>query len=515
MPQLQRGLSLWNLVILGVAGAVGTGVLFSTAGMAALAGPGVIFAWLIGAIMYAFVGLTYVELGQVYPEAGGPSRYSLYTHGRATNMINAFSDLIWYLFIPPIEALATVEGINYFWPHFITAHGNPTTLGGIAGAVLMLLFLPFNYYGIKAFARSTNLLGIVKVVLYGLAAIGFITFARFANFNHYGGWVPFGFSGLWAAIPLGMFAFGSIRVIPDYAEEVHRPKDIGRAIIWVVLGQTVIYILFAIGFLTSLNWSAVKLHPGAWSSISSLPGNPFLTIASAAHAGWLIALTAVIAIVGPFVTGYIYQGAGSRILFAMSRSGLVSARLREINEEYSIPVWALLVFTLIGAVVAYIAAPLPSIYNLISDAVVGGYIGFAVNPVVMMALRRSGRPGRLKGGSAIAVLAFSAASLIVYWSGWPSVPYAVLLLAIAAVLFGLIYRIKEGYKNAIWYIAYTLFLTFMTYIGGVGAKSLVNIDIGSVIVVLVSVLVFLPWGVASRLSTPAMESSSTSSEIQA
>ncbi|HBQ95919.1 MAG TPA: amino acid transporter, partial [Sulfobacillus sp.] len=91
MNSLKRDLDLKDLIIIGVAGAVGTGVLFSTAGMAALAGPGVVIAWVIGAIMYLFVGLTYVELSYLYPEAGGPSRYSLYSYGKMTNMINAFA----------------------------------------------------------------------------------------------------------------------------------------------------------------------------------------------------------------------------------------------------------------------------------------------------------------------------------------------------------------------------------------------------------------------------------------
>ncbi|MCY0864836.1 MAG: APC family permease [Sulfobacillus sp.] len=505
MSHLKRALSLTDLLILGIAGAVGTGVLFSTAGMTAVAGPGVVVAWLIGAVMYLFVGLTYVELGQIYPEAGGPSRYSLYTHGRMTNLINAFSDLIWYLFIPPIEALATVEGLNYFWPQLINSQGNPTTLGALLGVVLMILFLPFNYFGIRAFSRATNLLGLVKILLYALTAIGFISFARFENFTHYGGLTPFGFQGIWAAIPLGMFAFGGIRVIPDYAEETKDTRSLARSIIWVVLGQTVVYLLFAVGFLTGLNWHAVKTAPGQWQNVDKMPGNPFLTLAHANHGGWLIPLTIAIAVIGPFVTGYIYQGAGSRVLLAMSRSGLVARRLGHINQDYQIPAWSLAVFTAVGAIVAYLTAPLPSIYNLISDAVVAGYIGFAVNPVVMWALRADGRPGRLAGGKWIAAVAFAASSLIVYWSGWPAVPYAVIILAVAALLFGLVYRVGQGFAQALWYIGYIAFLTLMTYIGGVGAKSWVNSDWGSLIVVVVSLVLFLPWGIRSRHATLAAE----------
>ncbi len=514
MNQLKKELTLFDLIILGVAGAVGTGVLFSTAGMTALAGPGIIVAWIIGAIMYLFVGLTYVDLSRVYPEAGGPSRYSLYSYGRATNMINAFADLIWYLFIPPVEALATVEGLDYFYPHFLTTTGNPTAEGAIMGVVLMLLFLPFNYYGIKIFSQSTNFLGSIKLALYVVAAIGFMSFAHFGNFGRFGGFSPFGVGGIFAAIPLGMFAFGSIRVIPDYSEEVRHKKTIGQSILWVVFGQTVLYLLLAIAFLAALNWKQLNIHPGTWSSVVDIAGNPFLTIASKANLGWLIVITAIIAIIGPFVTGYIYQGGGSRILLAMGRTGIVSQRLKELNQQFAVPVWSLIVFTAVGATVAYLAAPLPSIYSLISDAVVAGYLGFAVNPVVMLAIRRQGVVGPIKSAKLVAYIAFASASLIVYWSGWPSVPYATALLAIFAIVFGLLYKVKEGFSNSMWYIVYILFLTLMTYIGGVGKLADFNVDIGSAIVVIVSLLIFLPWGVASRL-TPAQRKSTGTPESNA
>lgn len=69
---LHRELGKRELIIIGIGGAVGTGVLFGTAGMAAVAGPGVILAWVIGALMYLTVGLTYIDLSYLYPEEGGP-----------------------------------------------------------------------------------------------------------------------------------------------------------------------------------------------------------------------------------------------------------------------------------------------------------------------------------------------------------------------------------------------------------------------------------------------------------
>jgi len=507
MPELKRGLRTIDQVMIGIVGAVGTGVLFSTAGMAANAGPSVVFGWLLGGVMYGFVMMTYIELAQLYPEAGGPTRYSIYSHGRITNLINSMADLIWYLFIPPIEALAVVEGINYFYPHLIAAAGTPTWGGGLLGVVFLGLFVPFNYFGIRLFSGSTNVLGLLKLLIYVVAALGFIAVAHFSNFVHYGGIAPFGFKGVFLAVPLGMFAYGGIRVVADYSEEIADPASVRRSFIWILAGQTALYILFSIGFVVSLNWSALKLHPGSWTSVSSIPGNPFLSIASASHVGWLIPLTIVMAIIGPFVTGYIYLGAGSRVLLAISRSGFVSARLKQISENYAIPAWALGLLALIGAVLALVSAPLPTIYTLINDAVVAGYLGLATNPVVMFALRKNGRKPKsaVWGGPIFAVLAFASASLIVYWSGWPSVPYAVALMALGSLGFGLVYKIKHQWQNALWYMAYIVFLTVMTYIGGVGAKSLLNINLGSIIVVAVTLVVFLPWGVASRLSQAEMD----------
>ena len=274
----------------------------------------------------------------------------------------------------------------------------------------------------------------------------------------------------------------------------------GRSIIITLVGQTVIYIVFAVAFLASLNWSQVYIPTGDWAKLTTLPGNPFLAIVSGKpNMGWLLAATVVITIIGPFITGYIDQGAGSRVLFAMARTGFVSRQLKELNQRSAIPGWSLLVFAIVGAVVAYISEPLPSIYSLITDAVVAGYLGFAVHPVAMLALRRQGRPGTVRGGDILVTAAFGAAGLIACWSGWPSVPYAVALLAIGSLGFGIACRVRGGFKNAIWYIVFILFLTGMTYINSGMATPLVTLAQGSIIVAVVSMAIFLPWGVASRL----------------
>jgi amino acid transporter len=300
-------------------------------------------------------------------------------------------------------------------------------------------------------------------------------------------------------MPYAMFAFGGARVIPDFAEEVKRRKYIVYALILTVVGEGLLYLLYDYAFITGLNWSVLGVKSGDWAGLK-IAGNPFITLSSNYHAEVALGILLFAGIVGPFLTGYVYMGSGSRVLFATARSGLVSSKFGEVHEKYSIPYWALLAFGVAGAVVTFLFAPVPSIYGLINDATVAGYIGFATNPVAMMVLRRQGvSKYRLKGGSVIAPIAFAVASLIVFWNGWPAVPYSVLLMGIASVIFGVLFKAREGLVDSIWYIVYIGFLTAMVYVGSDGALNIIPYYWATAIVAVVSVALFYPIGILSGL----------------
>ncbi len=86
--------------------------------------------------------------------------------------------------------------------------------------------------------------------------------------------------------------------------------------------------------------------------------------------------------------------------------------------------------------------------------------------------------------------------------------YSVILLTAAVAVFGLVMPVVRGtsardlkhFKNSIWYIVYITFLLGMTYVGSDGALTLVSFNIATLIVAVVSVLVFYPLDVISGLS---------------
>ncbi len=506
--KLRKDLTFSQIVVTTTAGVVGTGILFGVAAMASLAGPSSWLSWVLGSIFYLVIGLTYAELVVTYPEAAGPSRFVLYTHGWFTNVINSFADLLWYIFIPPIEAFAVVSGLAVFYPSLLTSTGTPTLLGGIVAMILLGAFVPFNYFGVKAFGKSTLVFGLVKLTLYIALAIGL--FAIFHNLSNlsYGGFMPFGFGGVFMAIPYAMLAYGGIRVVPDFAEESKNYKKLPLAIILVVVFQMIIYLLLDFAFLMGINWTKLGMIPGHWASVGLIHINPFIYLAHNYNFMFLFIIALTVGIIGPFVVGYVNIGAGSRVLFAQGRAKIMPKITKELNKKYAIPYWSLIILVIVGAVMAFLAAPVPTIYGLMKDQVVVGYLGLSVNPVAMAVTRRQGvSKYKMSGGTIISGLAFIFAALIVFWCGFSSVYFGVIILSMLVLIFGIIIpsirgTAKRDFKhipNSIWYIVYIAFLVVMAYIGSDGALNLINFYEATAIVLIVSIAVFYPWGILSGL----------------
>ena len=64
---LKRGLTLRDAALIGIGGAIGSGILFAAAGGTAYAGPAVLISWIIAAIMIAFITIPYAEIASMVP----------------------------------------------------------------------------------------------------------------------------------------------------------------------------------------------------------------------------------------------------------------------------------------------------------------------------------------------------------------------------------------------------------------------------------------------------------------
>ena len=73
MPKrtLKRQLNLFQVIMLGTAGTLGSGIFVLTGLAAEVAGPATVLAVLVGGLLSFSIALNYCELATIYPETGG------------------------------------------------------------------------------------------------------------------------------------------------------------------------------------------------------------------------------------------------------------------------------------------------------------------------------------------------------------------------------------------------------------------------------------------------------------
>ena len=102
---IHRDVGPMALMYTGLGSIIGSGWLFGAWNAARLAGPGAIWAWVLGAAIIMTIALTYAELGAMFPESGGMVRYGHYSHGSLVGFIAGWANWIAIVSVIPIEAL--------------------------------------------------------------------------------------------------------------------------------------------------------------------------------------------------------------------------------------------------------------------------------------------------------------------------------------------------------------------------------------------------------------------------
>src|SRR5262249_37981121 len=170
---IRREVGSIALMLTGLGSIIGSGWLFGAWRAAGLAGPGAVWAWVLGAAIIITIALTYAELGAMFPESGGMVRYSHYSHGSLVGFIGAWANWISIVSVIPVEAEASVQYMAS-WPwqwaqglyiRLPGGHGEPTPLGLTIAAGLVIVYFPLNFWSVKLFAHSNTAITIFKLIV--------------------------------------------------------------------------------------------------------------------------------------------------------------------------------------------------------------------------------------------------------------------------------------------------------------------------------------------------------------
>src|ERR1700749_2347569 len=84
--ELKRSVGLWGLSAIGIGGTLGTGIFFILSQAVPVAGPAVIWSFVIGGIVAGLTALCYAEMAGAVPASGSTYSYAYATLGEGTAM---------------------------------------------------------------------------------------------------------------------------------------------------------------------------------------------------------------------------------------------------------------------------------------------------------------------------------------------------------------------------------------------------------------------------------------------
>ena len=473
--QLKRALGTWDISFLVVGAMIGSGWLFASLGAASSAGPAAILSWVLAGFLMLFVALAYTELGGMLQKSGGIVRYPQYAYGGVASYVFSWAYLLSAVSVAPSEAIAAVTYMSSYVSGLFTSSGVLSTEGITVAVLFLLVFFAVNWFGVRVLSSVNTAVGVWKVAIPAatvvlLMALSFHV-SNLAGLR--GGFVPYGWSAVLAAIPATGIAYSYLgfRQGIDFSGEAKKPGDVVKGTILGFLLVVLIYVLLQVSFIAGLNWSAISVQPGDWqAAYAPLYSGPFYLLmvksGSMILAGFAVILL-IDAVISPAGTGWIYIGTTARTLYGMAASGSLPAKFMELNSS-KVPLWG----TIAAFVVGFLfLLPFPTWYAISTFVTLTTVLTYAAGGPALITLRKTAadlrRPVKLPAPLLMGALAMVSAFLIVYWSTF-YVFWFVFVLVMGGMALFFAYSApknygstrKVGYATGAAYLAILLISTY-------------------------------------------------------
>jgi APA family basic amino acid/polyamine antiporter len=353
---LIRVLGLGSAIMLVVGSVIGSGI-FLTTGVMAESIPSasmLVVAWTLGGVLAITGGLTYAEMGAMFPRSGGVYVFLKEAYGPLPAFLYGWAALL-VVVSGGVAAVAVgfAEYLSYFLPALSPSRvvfalpavqGQFTVSAGqlvAAGSIVVLGAI--NYVGV----RTGNLVNVILTAakVGGLVALPLmaLVYARV--------------DPVWLPVvppverPLASFGVAMIAVLWTYeawyfityaAGEIKDPqRNVPLALVLGILALTSIYVVVNVAYMYSLTIDEM-------TGVLRIAERAATTLVGASGATF-VALTVVISTFGCNAAGIL---AGSRLLFAMSSDGVFLPAAGRVHATYHTPHIAIVGLTVWSAILA-------------------------------------------------------------------------------------------------------------------------------------------------------------------
>jgi APA family basic amino acid/polyamine antiporter len=388
--ELRRAVGALDLTALGLGAIIGTGIFVIIGEAITTSGPSIILSFVLAGVTCAFSALAFAELASAIPVSGSAYTYSYATLGEIAAWIIGW-DLI-------LEYGVSIAGVAVGWGAYLKdlldslfgialpdSIALPPGEGGdvnLPAGFLVLAVAGVLMLGVRESARTNTIMVFFKLAVLTLFLVLGLTAFDSGNLS------PFyvkgeGFSGTVTAATLIFFAYIGFDAVSTSSEEVKEPKrDLPIAIIGSLAIATVLYIAVAVVASGALPFDDLKGQDAPLAEALD-KGAGLEWGAEVISFGALVAITSV-------VLTLLYGQ--SRILFAMSRDGLMPKRVARVHPTRRTPMFIIAVCGVVFAVLAAFV-PLKDIVELVN---IGTLFAFVVVNAGVIILRRT-RPDMERG----------------------------------------------------------------------------------------------------------------------
>ncbi len=358
---LQRNLTNRHIQLIAIGGAIGTGLFMGSGKTISLAGPSIIFVYMIIGFMLFFVMRAMGEL--------------LLSNLNYKSFIDFSADLLgpwagyftgWtYWFCWVVTGIADVVAIAAY-----TQFWFPDLPQWIPALTCVAVLLSLNLVTVKMFGELEFWFALIKIVaILGLVATGLYmvvtgftspsgSTAQLANLWNDGGMFPNGLMGFFAGFQIAVFAFVGIELVGTTAAEAKNPeRTLPRAINSIPIRIIVFYVLALVAIMAVTPWRDVVPGKSPFVELFVLAGLPaaasiinFVVLTSAASS----------ANSGVFST--------SRMLYGLAQEGDAPRAFERLSRR-AVPANGLYfscTCLLLGAVLIYLVPDVVTAFTLVT-----------------------------------------------------------------------------------------------------------------------------------------------------
>ncbi len=260
--QPKHSLSTAGLVWVGLGGIIGAGFFLASGLPINQAGPGVIFAYLLGGLLMAQVGGALTSMSVNHPVRGS---FRVYAQEFLGSYMGFY--LGWAFWVSSILAIGSETTAMAIFARLWLPNVPVWLLTIIFSAIVIAL----NAFGVKKFGKIESLMSVVKVCALALfVVLGVMAFSGFVSTTRpvglgtllgSGGLFPKGIAGWSESMLIVIFAYGGISVVALATSEVEDPKrSIPRAMLWVVVSLIVLYIASLLVIMSLVPWTTITVQ---------------------------------------------------------------------------------------------------------------------------------------------------------------------------------------------------------------------------------------------------------------